>query len=61
MTLKQLNVGEIRKTRKKFRTLGLEDFFLTSYGQTRKEVLEDYDHYVKTGEVIKPLTDGLSV
>lgn len=48
--------------KKKFgRTLGLEDFFLMSYGQTRRETLADYDHYTKTGEVIRPLTDGLSV
>ena len=49
------------RKRKFGRTLGLEDFFLISYGQTRREVLLDYDHYVKTGEVIRPLTDGLSV
>lgn len=33
------------------RKLTLNDFYLTSYGQTKREVLADYDHYMKTGEI----------
>jgi hypothetical protein len=39
----------MRKEKK--RKLSLDDFFETSYGQTKKEVLADYEHYLKTGEI----------
>ncbi len=37
--------------KKKERRLTEYDFLVISYGQTRKEALADYKHYVETGEI----------
>jgi hypothetical protein len=46
-----VNADQRKAQKKGKRKLTLNDFLMTSYGQTRREVLADYDHYVKTGEV----------
>jgi hypothetical protein len=38
----------LRKSRS---TLTLEDFFMTSYGQTPRQVKDDFRHYKRTGQI----------
>lgn len=47
---------------KGLRKLTLQDLLLTSYGQTRKEVIRDYENYLKTGDVaiFKEKVNGIS-